>query len=370
MKAVIQALTHLSKGQNSPIRYSMMAIATCLTIAACSVPTPPVITESPGVPAATDTTGKPVAPAEATITIDGSSTVYPITDEVVKEYAFERQDHPEVKVEFSGTSAGFRKFCAGETDISNASRPINRREMDACKSAGVRYYELPVAYDALTVVVHRNNNWVDSLTVAELKKIWEPSAEGRITRWNQVRSTFPDRPLKLYGAGSDSGTFDYFTEAIVGETGASRKDYTASEDDYELMRGVRNDPDALGYFGLAYFEESRTLLRAVPIDSGAGPVEPSAESAREGTYQPLARPLFIYVNADSVEKNPKLKEFVEFYLNNGRFLSKVVGYVPLPDEVYNIGLSNFQAGKVGTVFNGELPTDLKLEDLLQKEAAF
>jgi phosphate transport system substrate-binding protein len=370
MKAVIQALTHLSKGQNSPIRYSMMAIATCLTIAACSVPKPPVITESPGVPAATDRTGKPVASAEETITIDGSSTVYPITDEVVKEYAFEREDEPEVRVAVSGTSAGFRKFCAGETDISNASRPISKSEMAACKSAGIRYYELPVAYDALTVAVHRDNNWVDSLTVAELKKIWEPSAEGRITRWNQVRSSFPDRPLKLYGAGSDSGTFDYFTEAIVGETGASRKDYTASEDDYELMRGVRNDPDALGYFGLAYFEESRTLLRAVPIDSGAGPVLPSAEAVRDGIYQPLARPLFIYVNADSVEKNPKLKEFVEFYLNNGRFLSKVVGYVPLPDEVHNIGLSNFQAGKVGTVFAGELPTNLKLEDLLQKEAAF
>lgn len=356
--------------QNSLVRYSMMAIATSLTITACSVPTPPIIAESPGVPAATDPTGKPVASEEETITIDGSSTVLPITDEVVKEYAYEKENEPEIKVAFSGTSGGFRKFCAGETDISNASRPISKREMATCKSAGVRYYELPVAFDALTVAVHRDNDWVDFLTVAELKKIWEPSAEGRITRWNQVRPSFPDRPLELYGAGGDSGTFDYFTEAIVGETGATRKDYTASEDDYELMRGVRNNPNALGYFGLAYFEESRTLLRAVPIDNGAGPVPPSAETVREGIYQPLARPLFIYVNADSVEKNPKLKEFVEFYLNNGRFLSKVVGYVPLPDEVYNIALSNFQAGKVGTVFAGELPTDLKLGDLLQKEAAF
>ncbi|RMF67487.1 MAG: PstS family phosphate ABC transporter substrate-binding protein [Cyanobacteria bacterium J069] len=352
------------------IRYSGVAIAAGIMAVACSVPTPPIITESPGVPAATNAQGVAIAPAEETITIDGSSTVYPITDEVVKEYAFEREDEPEIKVEFSGTSGGFRKFCAGETDISNASRPITRSEMAACKSAGVRYYELPVAFDALTVAVHRDNTWVDALTVAELKKIWEPSAEGRITRWNQVRPSFPDRPLELYGAGSDSGTFDYFTEAIVGRSGASRKDYNASEDDYDLVRGVRNNPDALGYFGLAYFEESRMLLRPVPIDNGAGAVLPSADTVREGLYQPLARPLFIYVNADSAAKNPKLKSFVEFYLNNGRFLSKVVGYVPLPDEVYNIALTHFQTGKVGTVFGGEAPTNLKLEDLLQKEAAF
>jgi phosphate transport system substrate-binding protein len=356
--------------QGSLARYATMAIATTLTISACSVPTPAIAVDSPSVPAALDATGSSVAAAEETITIDGSSTVYPITDEVVKEYAFEREDEPEIRVQFSGTSAGFRKFCAGETNISNASRPITKSEMAACRTAGIRYFKLPVAYDALTVAVHPSNTWAENLTVAELKKIWEPAAEGRITRWNQIRPSFPDRPLELYGAGGDSGTFDYFTEAIVGETGATRKDYTASEDDYELVRGVRNNPNALGYFGLAYFEESRTLLRPVAIDNGAGPVLPSAEAVREGVYQPLARPLFIYVNADSVEKNPKLKEFVEFYLNNGRSLSKVVGYVPLSDEIYNIALTHFQTGKVGTVFAGEAPTNLKLEDLLQKETAF
>lgn len=356
--------------QGSLVRYATMAIATTLTISACSVPTPPIAVDSPGVPAAVDATGSPVAAAEETITIDGSSTVYPITDEVVKEYAFEREDEPEIKVEFSGTSAGFRKFCAGETNISNASRPITKSEMAACRTAGIRYFELPVAYDALTLAVHPSNTWAESLTVAELKKIWEPAAEGRITRWNQIRPSFPDQPIELYGAGGDSGTFDYFTEAIMGETGATRKDYTASEDDYELVRGVRTNPNALGYFGLAYFEESQKLLRPVAIDNGAGPVLPSSETVRAGTYQPLARPLFIYVNAEAVARNAKLKDFVEFYLKNGRDLTSVVGYVSLPDEAYNIALSNFQTGKVGTVFDGELPTDLKIEDLMQKEAAF
>jgi phosphate transport system substrate-binding protein len=300
------------------------------------------------------------------IVIDGSSTVFPLTDEVVKEYKFERSDAPEITVAFSGTGGGFRKFCAGDTDINNASRPIVNKEIDACKANQVKYIELPVAYDALTIVVHPSNTWAQSITLEELKKIWEPAAQGKITRWNQIRPEWPDKPLNLYGAGRDSGTFDYFTEIVVGKAGASRNDYTASEDDYELMRRVRNDPNGLGYFGYAYYEESQTLLKAVAIDEGRGPVLPSNETVLNGQYQSLARPLFIYVNAESLEKKPGLQEFVQFYLVNAENLSKVVGYVPLSDETYTLALDHFQSRKVGTAFAG-YSEKLTLQELLKRE---
>jgi phosphate transport system substrate-binding protein len=322
----------------------------------------------------TATQGKPLetqfSSAEQTIVIDGSSTVYPLTDEIAKEFQFERQDAPQITVAFSGTGGGFRKFCAGETDVNNASRPISTEEMEACKSAGVQYFELPVAYDALTVVVHPDNTWAQNLTVEELKQIWEPAAAGTVTRWNQVRSDFPDQPLNLYGAGQDSGTFDYFTEAIVGEPGESRSDYTDSEDDTVLVQGVINDPNALGYFGYAYFEENQAALRAVAIDSGNGPVMPSREAVRQAQYQPLARPLFIYVSAESLENKPGLREFVEYYLANAQFLSDEVGYVSLPDAAYTIVQEHLTNNKVGTVFEGESQTNLAIEDLLKQEAAF
>lgn len=322
-------------------------------------------------PPATDTSPTSSTP-RVTIVVDGSSTVYPLTDEVAKEFQFERADdiEPNFEVAFSGTTGGFRKFCAGETDISNASRPINEVEMQACKAAGVEYIELPVAFDALTIAVHPDNTWADSLTLDELKRLWEPKAEGAITQWSQIRAGWPDQPIALYGAGGDSGTFDYFTEAVVGETRASRTDYTASEDDTELVRGIRNDPNGLAYFGYAYYEESQTMLKPVAIDSGNGPILPSSETVKSGAYNPLSRPLFIYVSTNSLASKPVLREFVEYYLVNAGNLSKVVGYVPLQEEAYTIALEHLQQNKVGTVFAGKTITNLTLDELLKQEKAF
>lgn len=335
-----------------------IALSFVFTVAGCTSPLPSTLPDSS-------------ATSSATINIDGSSTVYPISDEVAQEYSFELgYASPTINVTFSGTSAGFRKFCAGETDISNASRPITQTEMATCKEAGVEYIELPVAFDALTVAVHQDNDWADDITVEELKMLWEPAAEERITRWNQIRPEWPDEPINLYGAGGDSGTFDYFTEAIVGGSGASRPDYSASEDDTELVQGVRIDPNSLGYFGYAYYEESQATLKALAIDNGAGGVLPSDEAVRSGTYQPLARPLFIYVSVDALDQNPALAAFVDYYLANVQHFVSAVGYTALPEEVYAIAQDHLIQRKVGTVFKGEARFDLTLEELLKEEAAF
>ena len=227
------------------------------------------------------------------IQIDGSSTVFPITEAVAEEFQKAKKGKVKVTVGIAGTGGGFKKFCRAETDISDASRPILKQEMEACKNAGVEYFELPIAYDALTVMVNPKNDWVSSMTVAELKKIWEPAAQSKVTNWNQVRSNWPNAPLKLFGAGADSGTFDYFTEAIVGKAKSSRGDFTASEDDNVLVQGIANDRNALGYFGFAYYAENQNRLKAVSIDGGKGPVAPSAKTVEDGTYQPLSRPIFI-----------------------------------------------------------------------------
>jgi phosphate transport system substrate-binding protein len=315
---------------------------------------------------ATETTS-----SSTTIAIDGSSTVYPISEEMALEYLFEKGDDSVIiDVDFSGTTGGFRKFCSGETDISNASRPITKEEMATCKEAGVEYIELPVAFDALTVAVHPDNDWADDITVGELKMLWEPAAEGQITQWNQIRPDWPNAPINLYGAGSDSGTFDYFTEAIVGESGASRGDYTASEDDTDLVRGVRTDPNSLGYFGYAYYEESQTALKALAIDNGEGAVLPSDDMVRSGEYQPLTRPLFIYVSVDALEEKPELEDFINYYLINARYIVPVAGYTVLPEEAYKIVHGHLIDRKVGTVFDGEARFDLTIEELLQKEAEF
>jgi len=266
----------------------------------------------------------------------------------------------EVSVKFSGTSGGFREFCAGKTDISNASRPIQADEMSLCNRYGVRYIELPVAFDALTVVVNQENNWIDSITLEELKKMWEPAAEGKITNWNQIRPEFPNKPLNLFGAGQDSGTFDYFTEAVVGKSGASRKDYVASEDDNTLVQGVSQDPNALGYFGLAYYEQNPQKLKALGIDSGKGAIVPSRETVVNSQYQPLARPLFIYVNGEKAQKSRALQEFVEYYLDNAESIVKEVGYIPLTDEHYHLATVTFFNGEVGTVFGGQSQFDVTL----------
>ncbi|MCA1995063.1 MAG: PstS family phosphate ABC transporter substrate-binding protein [Coleofasciculus sp. S288] len=309
------------------------------------------------------------ASATTVVKVDGSSTVFPITESVAGEFQKTRGD---IKVELavSGTGGGFRRFCAGETDISDASRPILTEEMEACRTAGVRYIELPIGFDALTVVVHPQNDWANDITLEELKKIWEPGAEGKITSWKQIRDSWPDRPLKLFGPGRDSGTFDYFTEAVVGQPKASRNDYTASEDDTVLVEGVSKDPNAMGYFGYAYYESSQNRLKKVGIDSGSGPVLPSRESVKNAEYHPLARPLFIYVNSQSLSSKPEVKAFVEYYLNNAERWVNDTGYVPLPDKGYELALTHLQQGKEGTVFEGQSQLNLKIEDLLQKEAKF
>lgn len=282
------------------------------------------------------------------ISIDGSSSVYPITEAVAEEF---RYDHGDIRVTVgvSGTGGGFKKFARGETDISNASRPIKPSEIEACKTNNIGFIEIPVAYDGLAVVVSTSNDFVDHLTIAELKKMWEPAAQEKVNSWKQIRSTFPDVPLRLYGAGTSSGTYDYFTEAVVGTAKSSRGDYTASEDDNVLVQGVSTDKGALGFFGLAYYEENKNKLKLVAIDGGKGPVLPTSVTVSNGTYAPLSRPEFIYVNTASAN-NPVVQEFVQFYMQVAPALVKEVGYVPLPDTVYKLGYQRFVEKKEGTLF--------------------
>jgi phosphate transport system substrate-binding protein len=303
------------------------------------------------------------------IQIDGSSTVYPITEAVAEEFQKAKKGKIKVTVGISGTGGGFKKFCRGETDISDASRPITSKEIADCKKAGIEFIELPVAFDALTVVINHKNDWASTLTVADLKKMWEPAAQGKITNWNQVRPNWPNAPLKLFGPGADSGTFEYFTEAIVGKSKSSRGDFTASEDDNVLVQGVATDRNALGYFGFAYYAENTKILKAVAIDDGKRAVLPSAKAVEDGTYQPLSRPIFIYVSKKSAGK-PEIKEFVEFYLKNAPKLVEQVKYVRLPAQAYSLGLDHFQKGKLGTVFAGKPEVGVRIEDLLKREAKF
>ena len=312
----------------------------------------------------------PKAAQAQLIQIDGSSTVFPVSEAVAEEFQKSKKGKVKVTVGIAGTGGGFKKFCRGEIDISDASRPILKSEMEGCKKSGVQYFELPVAYDALTVIVNPKNDWVKALTVPDLKKMWEPGAQGKVTAWNQVRSEWPNSPLKLFGPGADSGTFDYFTEAVVGKSKSSRGDFTASEDDNVLVQGVANDRNALGYFGFAYYIENQKKLKAVAIDGGKGPVLPSAKSVEDGTYQPLSRPIFIYVSKKAYDAKPEVREFVEFYLKQGPQLIKQVKYVPLPQTAYNTNMDHLKKGKVGTVFGGEAEVGIKINDLLKREAKF
>jgi phosphate transport system substrate-binding protein len=312
----------------------------------------------------------PVATAQL-VKIDGSSTVFPVTEAVAEDFQKAKKGAIKVTVGISGTGGGFKKFCRGETDISNASRPILKSEMEDCKKAGVEYIELPVAFDALTVMVNPKNNFIKSMTVDELKKIWEPGAQGKITRWNQVNPSWPDAPMKLFGAGADSGTFDYFTEAIVGKAKSSRGDFTASEDDNVLVQGIARDVNALGYFGYAYYAENKDKLKAVPIVEKAGKpaVEPSEKTVLDGSYQPLSRPIFIYVNAKSLGK-PDVKEFVDFYLKHGAKLAKEVKYVPLPERIYTAGQERLNKMQKGTVFAGHADVGVRIDDLFSRALAY
>ncbi|OGA55567.1 MAG: protein sphX [Betaproteobacteria bacterium RIFCSPLOWO2_12_FULL_65_14] len=310
------------------------------------------------------------APAfsQQVVKIDGSSTVFPVTEAVAEDFQKAKRGKVRVTVGISGTGGGFKKFCRGETDISDASRPILKKEMEDCKAAGIEYFELPVAFDALTVVVNPKNNFIKQLTIAEMKKMWEPAAQGKVTRWNQVNPQWPDQPMKLFGPGADSGTFDYFTEAVVGKSKSSRGDFTASEDDNVLVQGVSRDVNGLGYFGFAYYVENKDKLKAVPIVNEKGrAVLPSMEAVEKGTYSPLSRPIFIYVSAKSLGK-PEVKEFVEYYMKNGGKLAREVKYVPLPEAAYKTALEHVQKGKKGTVFGGVAEVGITIEELLKREA--
>lgn len=311
----------------------------------------------------------PPAPKGAPVRVDGSSTVF-LVSKIVSEEAT-KQGIASATVNESGTTGGFKKFCAGEIDVTGASRPIQQSEIDACRAAGIEFIELPIGYDGLAVVVNAKNTWVDHLTVAELKRTWGPSAKGAVTSWRQVRDSFPDRPLHLFGPGDQSGTFDYFTQAIVGAQRASRTDYTSSEDDAVLVRGVADDENALGYFGVAYLRNQATL-RAVPIDdgddsNGAGPVAPSAETVSNGTYQPLSRPIFIYVSTKALSR-PEVDRFVTFYLAAVRELATEVGYYPLPLHTGQLAQERYKARRTGTMFEGKAPSvGVTMEKLLDVE---
>ncbi|MCG2710318.1 MAG: PstS family phosphate ABC transporter substrate-binding protein [Thermodesulfovibrionales bacterium] len=310
----------------------------------------------------------PAMAADKLIKIDGSSTVYPITEAVAEEFQKAKKGAIKVTVGISGTGGGFKKFCRGETDMANASRPILKKEMDVCKEQGIEYIELPVAYDGLAVMVNPKNTWVKSMTVAELKTIWEPAAGGKITKWNHVKAEWPDAPLKLYGAGADSGTFDYFTEAIVGKAKSSRGDFTASEDDNILVQGIAGDKNALGFFGLAYYEENKNKLKLVPVinPKTGKEVLPTEQTVMDGTYQPLSRPLFVYVSKKAAEK-PEVKEFVEYFLKNAAKLVKDAKYIPLPAKAYKLAEERFAKKKIGTMFEGHAEVGVKIEDLLKRE---
>ena len=308
------------------------------------------------------------AAADATIKVDGSSTVFPITEAVAEEFQISKRGKVHVTVGIAGTGGGFKRFCRGETDISDASRPITASEIADCQKAGIRYIELPIAYDALTVVVNPKATWVDQVSIAELKKMWEPAAQGVVTQWNQVNPKWPATKMKLYGPGSDSGTFDYFTEAVNGKQKSSRGDFTASEDDNVLVQGVEADANAMAYFGYAYYAANSTKMKALKIVNAKGQaVGPGEAAVLDGSYNPFSRPLFIYVNAEAAKK-PDVKEFVEFYLGKGSEFVKEVKYVPFKDAAYQAALAHFRAGRLGSVFNGTPVVGITVEDLLAREA--
>jgi phosphate transport system substrate-binding protein len=310
--------------------------------------------------------GAQSALAQGVVRVDGSSTVYPVTEAVAEEYGKER-GAAKVTVGISGTGGGFKKFTRGEIDISDASRPILAKEMEDASKNGIQYIELPVAFDALTLIIHPQNTWAKTMTVEDLKKMWAPEAQGKVKNWSDVRAGWPNEPIKLFGAGSDSGTFDYFTEAIVGKAKSSRGDYAATEDDNVTVQGVAGDRNAIGYLGMAYYLENKDKLQAVQIvnPKTGQPVGPTPETVIQGTYQPLSRPIFIYVSKKSLAR-PEVRKFTEFYLTAAPDLTKKVKYVPLPDELYEKALTRLQKQQVGTVFAGHADVGVKPAELFSR----
>jgi phosphate transport system substrate-binding protein len=305
------------------------------------------------------------------IRVDGSSTVFVVSEAVAEEF---QKSNPGVRVTVgqSGTGGGFQKFCRGETDINDASRPISAEEMKVCAAAGIAFMELPIAYDGIALVANPKATWINEITAAELRTLWAPEAQGTVMRWNQVRGTWPDREIHLFGAGVDSGTYDYFTEAIVGKARASRGDFTSSEDDNVLVQGVSGDELALGFIPFAYYNENQSRLKLIPVDNGkpddgGGPIAPSFESIRTGTYQPLSRPLFVYTSQKALGR-PEVQRFVQFYIDNVGALAEEVGYVQLGAPAYDLVKAHFSARRMGTVFeHGGSQVGLTIEALLAKE---
>jgi len=314
--------------KNRILTFALIGALSVIGLSGCSQPAAPAT----GAPAAED------AKLIGEIKIDGSSTVFPITEAIAEEFLAE---HPDVKVPVgvSGTGGGFKKWIAKETDINDASRPIKEQEAADAKAAGVEYIEVKIAFDGLSILVNPENTWVQSLTVEELKKIWAP--DSTVKTWKDVRPEWPADPIKLYAPGTDSGTFDYFTEAINGKAGAIRPDFTASEDDNVLVQGIAGDKNALGFFGFAYYEENQDKLKLVSIDNGKGPVAPTFDTIKDGSYAPLSRPLFMYINKEALAR-PEVKTFMTFYLENAKDIAAEVGYVALPDDQYEAGLSAIQ----------------------------
>ncbi|MBA3270706.1 MAG: PstS family phosphate ABC transporter substrate-binding protein [Acidobacteria bacterium] len=309
--------------------------------------------------------------AASDIKVDGSSTVFVVSEAVAEEFQ-KAERGVRVTVGQSGTGGGFQKFCRGETDINDASRPIRPTEIEACKASGINFFEVPIAYDGIAVVVSPKATWINDITVDELRALWAPDAQRKVMRWNQVRKGWPDREIHLYGAGVDSGTYDYFTEAIVGKEGASRGDFTASEDDNVLVQGVSSDELALGFLPFAYFRENQQRLKVVPVDNkkaedGDGAIVPSFDTIRTGTYQPLARPLFVYVSEKALAR-PEIQRFMDFYIANAATLAEEVGYVQLGDEGYRLVGQHFKTRRPGTLFgDGNSQIGMTIEQLLAKE---
>lgn len=334
------------------VRKSVLLLPAVVFIAACS---PASVTQ------------------KSTVQIDGSSTVFPITEAMAEEFQKQNAD-VNVVAGIAGTGGGFKRFCRGETQINDASRPIKESEVELCKEGGVEYIELPIAYDGLAVMVHPSNDWVDYLTVAELKKMWEPEAQNMIKKWNQIRPEWPDKEINLYGAGVDSGTYDYFTEAVVGKEGSSRGDFVSSEDDNVLVQGISSDAASLGFFGFAYYQANKDKLKLVPISADADgslqtAVSPSVETINNGSYKPLSRPLFIYVSTKAAEDSA-VDAFVKFYLDPANAIALVndVGYVPLPEELYATVGKRFDNKIVGSLFTKGSHVGITLEQLLKEEA--
>lgn len=306
--------------------------------------------------------------AQSVIKVDGSSTVYPITKLAADQFEITKENTIKVAMDVSGSGGGLKKLCNGEIDIANASRPILKKELAECKNAKIQFLEIPIAFDAITVITSPQNTWSTAMTVTDLKKVWEPAAQGRIIHWNHINSAWPNDIINLYAVERDSGTFDYFTKAIIGKAKFSRNDFNKSENDDTLIKDIANNKNGLGFLGFSYYLDNKTQIKAVAIDSekGYGPVLPSVESVEDGSYQPLSRPIFIYVNAKSAEK-PEVREFITFYLKNAVLIAKKARLFPLPPRAYITMLEHFNNKRVGTVFNGVSAVGLTIDDLIRRE---